>query len=513
MNYNPEPIPTADVRLSSEILELTERLAKNTHDVWARQRLADGWRHGPRRDDRAKQHPGLVPYEQLSESEKQYDRTTAMETLKAVLSLGYRIERDGVDGTGGLDGTTAAATRPAAAPSLQLPGISRAPVAAHVMSPQSPLLPWDPAVLAEGNSARPTFHHREDGAIRRRVDLFNADASQLLRMHPGAAARSKRHLLSEVEEASVPAAAKAVLERYAVADQLAMRYRRKSSRAFRDLFVAAFVAMTAFEYTAHGYHGEIGHLVRPVLLGLYLILWSVAAIRYSVARAGDFQNRHLDYRALAEGLRVQFFWRLLGIPDPVEDHYLGQQRSELEWIRYALRKWRTLDAAMFPQARHENSDYLYLTRRRWVQGQLEYFTRAAPAEQEKDRRCRRDGKFLFGINLLAVLGMFIIAVAALALPAEGLEHFPNELTEGLLFVVAGVALVAAALRIAYTEKMAFAEHAKEYEAIRQLCANAEKRLAAGESYDPYRELGREALSENGDWLLTHRERPLEVPIP
>lgn len=55
--------------------------------------MAEGWRHGPRRDDAKKEHPSLVPYEKLSESEKEYDRTTAMETIKTILSLGYRIEK------------------------------------------------------------------------------------------------------------------------------------------------------------------------------------------------------------------------------------------------------------------------------------------------------------------------------------------------------------------------------------------------------------------------------------
>jgi RyR domain len=81
------------VELGPEILELTELLARHSHDVWARQRLAEGWRYGPRRDDGRKEHPCLVPYEELPESEKQYDRSTALETLKAITALGYRITR------------------------------------------------------------------------------------------------------------------------------------------------------------------------------------------------------------------------------------------------------------------------------------------------------------------------------------------------------------------------------------------------------------------------------------
>jgi len=91
--YEPEPIDTSQVELDGEILELTERLAKNTHDVWAKQRLDDGWRRGPRRDDAKKEHPSLVAYEELPEREKEYDRNTAIQTLKAMFALGYRIEK------------------------------------------------------------------------------------------------------------------------------------------------------------------------------------------------------------------------------------------------------------------------------------------------------------------------------------------------------------------------------------------------------------------------------------
>jgi len=66
-------------------------LAENAHDVWAKQRLADGWRYGPTRSDNKKEHPCLIPYGELPESEKEYDRTMAAATLKAVIALGYRI--------------------------------------------------------------------------------------------------------------------------------------------------------------------------------------------------------------------------------------------------------------------------------------------------------------------------------------------------------------------------------------------------------------------------------------
>jgi hypothetical protein len=91
MDYQPGPIDTSRVTLPATLSELTELLSRNAHDVWARQRIADGWRWGPARDDVRKEHPGLVPYDQLSESEKELDRHTAMDTLRAILALGFRV--------------------------------------------------------------------------------------------------------------------------------------------------------------------------------------------------------------------------------------------------------------------------------------------------------------------------------------------------------------------------------------------------------------------------------------
>ena len=93
MGYQPAPRDTSEVVLPAPIRELTEMLARNTHENWARQRISDGWRYGPQRDDARKEHPSLVPYDELPESEKEYDRRTAIETVKTILALGYRIEK------------------------------------------------------------------------------------------------------------------------------------------------------------------------------------------------------------------------------------------------------------------------------------------------------------------------------------------------------------------------------------------------------------------------------------
>lgn len=91
--YTPTPIDTQNVALPADLLALTEKIAANTHDVWAVGRLNDGWTYGPVRDDAKKQTPCLVPYDSLPEEEKAYDRNTAMETLRLIVKMGYKIER------------------------------------------------------------------------------------------------------------------------------------------------------------------------------------------------------------------------------------------------------------------------------------------------------------------------------------------------------------------------------------------------------------------------------------
>jgi hypothetical protein len=91
MSYAPKPIDTSKVMLREEVLELIELLAKNAHDIWAQRRIGEGWRYGPKRDDSKKEHPDLIPYEDLPDSEKAYDRSAALQTLKAIMALGYHI--------------------------------------------------------------------------------------------------------------------------------------------------------------------------------------------------------------------------------------------------------------------------------------------------------------------------------------------------------------------------------------------------------------------------------------
>lgn len=91
--YTPKTVDVSDVNLPEDLTPLGELIAENTHDTWAASRIAEGWMYGPQRDDARKTHPDLVPYADLTEEEKEYDRRTSVTTIKLILKLGYEIKR------------------------------------------------------------------------------------------------------------------------------------------------------------------------------------------------------------------------------------------------------------------------------------------------------------------------------------------------------------------------------------------------------------------------------------
>ncbi len=90
---DPDAIDTAGVAIPAELVPRIDQLAAHIHSVWAARRRGEGWTWGPERDDPGLRHPNLVPYAELSDAEKAYDRETAAETIRCLLALGYRIER------------------------------------------------------------------------------------------------------------------------------------------------------------------------------------------------------------------------------------------------------------------------------------------------------------------------------------------------------------------------------------------------------------------------------------
>ena len=92
--YIQTPVDTQSIQIPEELKSLAEEMSKNVHEVWAQTRISQGWTYGEERNDAEKKHPCLVPYEELSEEEKVYDRNTSLETLKLIIKLGFKITKE-----------------------------------------------------------------------------------------------------------------------------------------------------------------------------------------------------------------------------------------------------------------------------------------------------------------------------------------------------------------------------------------------------------------------------------
>lgn len=323
--------------------------------------------------------------------------------------------------------------------------------------------------------------------------------------------QSKKYLLQDVAENELPGGMAATLNRYAMTDALAIRFRRHWLLAQSSLHGGTFAAFACFLLFVHGKGNWIGFLIASVALLAGTIVVAGLSKRWAL------DTQHVDYRAIAEGLRVRVFWSLAGIRDSVADHYLGKQRSELDWIRNGFRGWRIEDeagadetgdsAARDERSRGERSNRLGFIRKYWIDHQQEYFSRTAKRSLKKSE----------DIELFGHICIWVVIVL-------GLLFFWPEMREekylGPLAIALEAVLALAAISHHFSNRMAYEEYSKQYERMASLFARGSELLGnfleRGDVENARRcvkLVGCEALTENGDWVLLRRERPLEVPHP
>jgi hypothetical protein len=241
----------------------------------------------------------------------------------------------------------------------------------------------------------------------------------------------------------------------------------------------------------------------------YVGLLGVAMVAHRRALRLDRYNKYLDYRALAEALRVQFFWKMAGLKDSVADHYLRTFRSDLDWIRQAVRACN-LVAGGHDEPPKDGERLLPRLRQvleRWVQDQANYFGKSRPRNESYHRKCETAAGALF---------IAAVALAILAVPAHlSMGHINHWLIVGVF-----LSLAVAGLLHEYAESAAFAVQARKYEWMHSLFTKAARHLPvtldAGDCEKAQRllhELGDEALAENADWVIQHRTRPPRPPRP
>ena len=344
--------------------------------------------------------------------------------------------------------------------------------------------------------------------MMRRLDAFNRDVAA--RVEP--TGRAWDCLLWGHDDGSaVPAYCERVAQCYRAADQVSMRYNELTKRTLKALLLFALLALAGFEVYAHVLPYDVAlWLVYPVSL---LIGWFV----YRFARRREVENRYLDYRALAEALRVQFFWSLAGIPRSVSEDYLQHHRTELDWIRSAL---RAVSVFLVAERDHRPGDAagIRLALEHWVEDQANWYAGKSVKQAVTLKRLDRWS----GILLFAVWLVSMLIPLSLLVPWPWLAGWrllaSHEPYRGLLLLLVPLPSLAIGLFRVWVEQAGYAEQARNYNRMAHAFRRAAKRvkgdLDAGkleEARETLSRLGIEALEENGDWLLLHRERPLRPP--
>lgn len=355
--------------------------------------------------------------------------------------------------------------------------------------------------------------------IYERIDKYNQDAFERTTKLASAPELKNSHIVPNEKLESLPTSIKAMSERYAMADALANYFQERMKNTLRGLFLCAFLAAVLLGVYAH-MEG-----IRPLLRSLSLSLFPLITIigyfvLYVPANRKDYQNKYQDYRALAEGMRVQFFWCLANLKISVADHYLRKQRTELDWICSAVHAWNLPEEdENMPAVQPDRLNGIELVHKYWIMEQLDYFKTSAANNKWKLEQYEPLVKVLLwtGVGLASLLALTLLFTHPMLHGLEGwLEENPD--VHGPLIILMSTLFVSAALLHNYAEKRAWAEHHKQYNRMSHLFALAEQRLQKMIQERNYQgaqaliaELGKEALAENGDWVLLHRERPLEPP--
>jgi hypothetical protein len=274
-----------------------------------------------------------------------------------------------------------------------------------------------------------------------------------------------------------------------------------------------YVAFVCFILFAH----VPGH--KPIWLVFALITLGVAAWRYYFARTANVDTKYQDYRAIAEGLSVSLFWKLAGVTDNVASNYLREQRTELDWIRDGLRGWYVVFSppAGSPAPGPGNSEKgIELAASHWVESQREYFARASRENHHHFERLERLANVAMGVTIALIALLMVLSFV----PATAHYLYEHHWVTAAWIVAIDIILAAGALLHHYNERMAFFELGKQYTRMENIFSYVGRHLAlAAKAHDVHaarawlRALGKEALAENGHWVLLHRERPLELPHP
>ncbi|MEH6518949.1 MAG: hypothetical protein V7742_19905 [Halioglobus sp.] len=335
-------------------------------------------------------------------------------------------------------------------------------------------------------------HH---AVILQRGAQFSADATEYAdRIEAG-----KYSLIEAGSEKELPHGVETINRFFCIADWLAIHYQRKTILALRVTHLLAFLMGLMFIF-----YSDLDSW-RAYLIAFLVFFAGATAVQF-FAKRGAWHRKYLDYRTVAEGLRVQFYWAIAGVSSSKEwryshDGYLQSQDPEFGWIRNVMRV-----AGIQSDVRTcRNPEGLSFVLRDWIgnaeDGQLGYFKKKARDRGNRHKLTERLGALSLATSVVIVM-VFVIFGSLL-----------SESTGDWLTLLMGATLLLYAVREGYAYATAEKELIKQYEYMSRIYGNADRRLKRAKDDAEKRAilmaLGQSALNEHADWILMHRERSLD----
>ena len=309
------------------------------------------------------------------------------------------------------------------------------------------------------------------------------------------------NLLETAPDLELPIGTDTIAGQHRIADWLAIHFQKRISLGLIAIHsLAVLIGLIFIMYSE--FDGF------DFLVNIFLLAFFSGFMLYKIGERRQWHRKHLDYRALAEGLRVQFYWSLAGVIDVQSaefayDNFLQKQDVDLGWIRHVMRNVslsRSRDQVP-PEAWVDWVIEQWVGDEAGTTGQLSYYRYK---EMEKARRFRRT-------TLLGRIALWVGILIAIVLAMAGSDM--SDANRTYLLVLMGVFPLFAGVRDAYSHKKAEKELIKQYRFMSGVLANARRLLDGSEDVNfrrsVLRALGNAALEEGAEWILMHRERPLE----
>jgi hypothetical protein len=347
-----------------------------------------------------------------------------------------------------------------------------------------------------GTEFEPAFGKQLSERAFRRTDAFNRDAAALLRSRdPVGACGDNAPSVGGVKSTDPSAPVQHV---FAVANTLSNDYQARVTRAFQAIFVLA--SMAALLYGLFLIFGSSSALLQEWLLATYLLTLLAAYMVYYGAKRRDLHERFVEYRALAEGARVQIYWSACGIDRAVMDCYLVRHPPELYWIRLALR-WITWAGCQGAQTTPD-SDSARAALRQWIDKEKSYYARSS-VHSVRSQTCAR-----VCVRVIFVLGGCATALVLLQSLLTPLAPFLKPIN-----LVSFLCSSIAAALVALVYKLGVVYRAHHHSRMLALYAQAERYVNGGtpSAADIAVALGEATLRESEEWAMFRRDRRIDEP--